>query len=69
MLTGWQKIGSYWYFLRPARDGNHPEESAATGWIRDDLYWYYLNPEKKGRQAGMLDGARLGTNRRQVVLF
>lgn len=36
LLTGWQKVGDFWYYLRP-------NGAMATGWIQDSGRWYFLN--------------------------
>ena len=38
LLTGWQKIGDYWYYLRP-------NGVMASGWLQDpsNSKWYYLD--------------------------
>jgi len=37
MVTGWQKVGTKWYYF---------ETSGAmkTGWLQDGRNWYYLDP-------------------------
>jgi len=36
LLKGWQKVGDFWYYLRP-------NGAMATGWIQDSDRWYFLN--------------------------
>jgi GH24 family phage-related lysozyme (muramidase) len=36
LLTGWQKVGDFWYYL-------NSNGAMATGWLKDDDRWYYLN--------------------------
>jgi len=36
LLTGWQKTGDFWYYLRS-------NGTMATGWIQDSGRWYFLN--------------------------
>jgi len=36
LLTGWQKVGDFWYYLKS-------NGVMATGWIQDNDRWYYLN--------------------------
>lgn len=36
LLTGWQMVGDFWYYLKP-------NGAMATGWIKDNGRWYYLN--------------------------
>jgi lysozyme len=36
LLTGWQKVGDFWYYLKS-------NGAMATGWLQDDSRWYFLN--------------------------
>ena len=59
MLTGWQKIGDFWYYLNTDASGSKaPFGAMMTGWIRTALGspWYYLNP---GIVGGYPEGAML----------
>ena len=40
MVTGWKKIGSYWYYFN---DSGHMQ----TGWLQRGSTWYYLDSEGK----------------------
>ena len=68
MLTGWQKIGSYWYFLRPARDGDHPEDPRRRNGSRT-ICIGTICFRRKRQQAGMLNGACWEQIGGKVVLF
>ena len=58
LLTGWQKIGDYWYYLKPngvmatgwIQDTSNTKwyfldtnGQMKTGWIQDNSLWYYLD--------------------------
>lgn len=36
LLTGWQKVGDFWYYLKS-------NGTMATGWLKDSNRWYFLN--------------------------
>lgn len=36
LLTGWQKVGDFWYYL-------NSNGTMATGWIQDSSRWYFLD--------------------------
>jgi lysozyme len=46
LLTGWQRIGDYWYYL-------NVNGAMATGWLKDtDSKWYYLDESTGRMQTG-----------------
>jgi len=50
LLTGWQKIGDYWYYLRP-------NGVMASGWLQDpsNSKWYYLDTNGQMRTSWIQD--------------
>lgn len=46
MKTGFVKDGEHTYYLRPKKDGTHPEGSMVTGWLKLNNIWYYFAPAK-----------------------
>ena len=54
MLTGWQKVGGTWYYLKGSG-------AMAEGWAKVGGKWYYLRP-------GSGAMATLAERRRRVVL-
>ena len=36
MVTGWRRVGSYWYYFKP-------NGAMAVGWIHDEGKWYYTD--------------------------
>lgn len=38
-LTGWQRIGSAWYYMKPQTG------AMATGWLNDGGRWFWLDPD------------------------
>lgn len=53
LLIGWQKVGDFWYYLKP-------NGSMATGWLQDPINnkWYYLNSDGQMQTGWIKDNGK-----------